>query len=87
MDWLGDIGGLNEALVFIVRVLLYPYTVFSQRSFLLQNLFRFQKSNAGDDDDDDSQDTDPKLRREKKVSGISDNESLLGYLRKTFGNV
>ena len=42
LDWLGDIGGLTDALLLILKIILYPYTVFTQRRFLLTNLFRFQ---------------------------------------------
>lgn len=39
-DWLGDIGGLNDALFIILEVMLLPFKKFAYSSFILTQLFR-----------------------------------------------
>ena len=39
-DWLGDIGGLNDALFIIVEISLISFRKFSLSSFILTQLFR-----------------------------------------------
>ena len=43
LDWLGDIGGLNDALFIILEVALIPFKRFTLGSFVLTRLFRFKK--------------------------------------------
>ena len=46
LEWLGDIGGLTDALILIGKFLLLPFNTFNLSSFLLQNLFRYLPSNV-----------------------------------------
>ena len=41
LDWLGDIGGLNDALFIILEVALIPFKKFALGSFVLTRLFRY----------------------------------------------
>ena len=43
LDWLGDIGGLNDALFIILEFTLIPFKKFTLGSFVLTRLFRFKK--------------------------------------------
>lgn len=45
LDWLGDLGGLYDALFLIVKVILSPISVFSLHSTLLSGFFSFRRSN------------------------------------------
>ena len=69
----------------IVTLLLSPYTIFTQKSFLLRSLFRFQKS--VDIPDEKPEDDAKKPIKEQRAKGIVKNKSLLEYLRKTFEEV
>ena len=40
MDWLGDIGGLIEALSYLFHVVFAPFWKFSYSSFMMSSLFR-----------------------------------------------
>ena len=40
LSWLGDIGGLGEALYYIGHMLVGPFAAFNSKSILLANLFR-----------------------------------------------
>ena len=42
LDWLGDIGGLNDALYIILELALTPFKQFALGSFVLTRLFRFK---------------------------------------------
>ena len=44
LSWLGDIGGLTDALFLIGSFLLSPFKKFKSSSYLLQTLFRYQPS-------------------------------------------
>lgn len=44
LEWLGDIGGLYDALRIIGALLIAPLTSFKVKSELLTNIFRFTKS-------------------------------------------
>lgn len=44
LDWLGDIGGLNDALVLIAQTLLAPASTFALQAKLLSTIFRFRES-------------------------------------------
>ena len=48
LSWLGDIGGLIDALRYAITFLMAPYTAFSAKSKLLRSLFRM-KSHVEDD--------------------------------------
>ena len=48
LDWIGDIGGLNDALVLLIKIILIPYTSFKKESFLLTKIFRFKSSSTPD---------------------------------------
>jgi len=44
LEWLGDIGGLTDALILLGQFFLMPFNKFNLSSFLLTNLFRYQPS-------------------------------------------
>ena len=44
MDWLGDCGGLLDALFFLVDLLVLPFTTFALREKLLSTLALYQTS-------------------------------------------
>ena len=44
LDWLGDLGGLFDALRIICLVLIYPVSTFSLQSTLMSKLFRQRPS-------------------------------------------
>ena len=46
LDWLGDIGGLTEALLFLCKMALLPFLKFEKASFILTRLFRFRSKNT-----------------------------------------
>ena len=61
LDWLGDLGGLFDALRYICAVLVQPVTAFTLKTTLLTAFFRFKPAEskneeqkvAGDDSDGD----------------------------------
>ena len=69
LDWLGDLGGLFDALLYICRMLISPLSVYSLKQTILSNMFRFKSDKVagsrdhGDDgDDDDLGETDIPIR-------------------------
>ena len=44
MEWLGDIGGLYDALRLIGMVIVAPYSSFALKAELLSQVFRFTES-------------------------------------------
>ena len=44
LDWLGDIGGLYDALRLIGLFVVAPFSSFKQKAELLFHVFRFTKS-------------------------------------------
>ena len=44
LSWLGDLGGLVDALYYVTQALMIPYTSYALRSSLLRMLFRLQPS-------------------------------------------
>ena len=44
LEWLGDIGGLFDALRLIGIILMAPFASFKVKNELLSNIFRFAKS-------------------------------------------
>ena len=46
LDFLGDVGGLNDALLIIVQLALFPFFNYEIASFLMTKLFRFKKSES-----------------------------------------
>ena len=42
LDWLGDIGGLADALFIIFQLMLRPYMKFYTARFIVTNLFRLR---------------------------------------------
>ena len=41
LDWLGDVGGLNDALYLIAQMLIFPYTKFYHAAFVMRSIFRW----------------------------------------------
>ena len=60
LDWLGDLGGLFDALLYICRMLISPLSVYTLKQTILTNMFRFKsdKVSRSRDDDDDGDDND-----------------------------
>ena len=48
LDWLGDLGGLLEALMFICAAIIKPLTSFTLKTTLLTSLFRFKEIQQND---------------------------------------
>ena len=44
LDWLGDLGGLFDALKIICQILVYPVSTFSLQATLMSKLFRQRPS-------------------------------------------
>ena len=44
LEWLGDVGGLNDALQIIGSFLVVPVAAFALESNLLSAIFRYRKS-------------------------------------------
>ena len=44
LDWLGDIGGLTDAMMIIVGGLTFPVTTFALKAMLLSSMFRYRES-------------------------------------------
>ena len=51
LDWLGDLGGLYDALYLIFAALISPITMFTLHSTLLTSFFRYRTSNEGEIDE------------------------------------
>jgi hypothetical protein len=47
LEWLGDIGGLLDAMLFIAQLALWPFYNFNVSSYLTERLFR--KKSSSDD--------------------------------------
>ena len=45
LDWLGDIGGFNEALVWIVSAVIYLFQFDMLNQFLIDKLYSYDKEN------------------------------------------
>ena len=61
LDWLGDLGGLFDALLYICRMLISPLSVYTLKQTILSNMFRFKSDKVGrprGDEDDDGNDDD-----------------------------
>ena len=48
LDWLGDMGGLLDALYFIGAIVMTPFSRFALKSELINTMFRFRKSEPTD---------------------------------------
>lgn len=48
-EWLGDIGGLLDAVLVIAELALWHYSKFRFSSFLMTNLFRVKVSSVDED--------------------------------------
>ena len=46
LDWLGDMGGLLDALYFIGKFLIFPFATYALRAQILSSMFRFRSSDA-----------------------------------------
>jgi len=44
LDWLGDLGGLFDALFYFVKMLMFPFSQFTLKSTMLLSLFRLKES-------------------------------------------
>lgn len=44
LDWLGDIGGLNDALMLIIGALTLPVATFALKAKLLSSMFKYRES-------------------------------------------
>ena len=72
-DWLGDCGGLLDALFFLADMLIFPFTSFALRERLLSSLALYQASGAPED----------KTKKKVKKGGLPENE-LLSELARDF---
>ena len=46
LDWLGDCGGLLDALHFIAKIFVSPLSIYALNSKLVSNLVHFKKSKS-----------------------------------------
>lgn len=46
LDWLGDLGGLVDALYYICLTIVAPVAAFSMKAMLLSKIFRFKPIDA-----------------------------------------
>ena len=46
LDWLGDLGGLFDAMRYIAHVLVLPFASFALRTSLLSSFFRILKKDT-----------------------------------------
>ena len=46
LEWLGDVGGLNDSLYIIAQIFLAPFTSFFNSSFMAKNIFRYTKKTS-----------------------------------------
>jgi len=53
LDWLGDLGGLYDALAHTLRFLISPFSAFAVQTTLLTKFFRFKGKPEGPEDADD----------------------------------
>lgn len=54
LDWLGDLGGLYDALLHICGIIISPLSAYTLQATLLSSFFRFkERSNKNNDDDDE----------------------------------
>ena len=47
LEWLGDVGGLNDSLYIIAQMFFLPFTSFYNSSFITKNIFRYKKKTSG----------------------------------------
>ena len=71
MEWLGDIGGLFDALVIIGEFLIGPVSAFTLKASLLNKLFRYTQSLAVID---------------PKIVGVESEEKLKRHMKWDFEN-
>ena len=71
LDWLGDLGGLFEALSYICAVFIQPLTVFTLKTTLLTSLFRFQEQKAPIDDASDSKNMQDEIGASERISSMN----------------
>ena len=76
LSWLGDLGGLIDALYYIIYFLLSPYTSYRLKSKILRGLFRMQPHQENDDPPPPAKENDG---QEHKVS--SDRFKLRSFRR------
>ena len=55
LGWLGDIGGLIDAVCIILKIMLFPITTFNLKSFLLTIMFRLVPSRQSLAEDNDAE--------------------------------
>lgn len=48
LDWLGDMGGLLDALYIMGAIVMTPFSKFALKSELINTMFRFRKSEPND---------------------------------------
>lgn len=54
LDWLGDVGGLYDAVLIIIHVATLPFSTFALRTQLLSSLFRLRERQRNEDRRGDS---------------------------------
>ena len=71
LEWLGDVGGLFDALVIIGEFLVGPISAFALKATLLSKIFRFTQSLAA---------VDP------RIVGVESEEKLKRHMKWDFEN-
>ena len=61
LDWLGDVGGLYDAIMLIMQFATLPISTFALKAHLLSVLFRFRESYKGEEKNDENNSS-PEMR-------------------------
>ena len=88
LDWLGDMGGLLDALYFIGAIFIAPFSRYALNSELINTMFRYRKSEEVEG---------VRLRRTNSVKqssfhrrfsasadGVEDEDTLMNNIRHDF---
>ena len=79
LEWLGDVGGLNDSLFVIAKIILGSFTSFYNSSFLTRKIFRFQ--NKASDQDSYANKTDKESILKAKALQRTDTIEYMTWLK------
>ena len=91
LDWLGDIGGLIDALFLLGQMLILPIATFALNTRIMSSLFRYRATDRDSSNEKDSHEVSnlnlsnrSKLIRKYFDSKDLDDEDLLRRLKRDF---
>ena len=70
LGWLGDLGGLIDALYYIIFFILSPYTSYRLKSKILRGLFRMQPHHEDDEKPPPEPEPEEEKNREAQVNSM-----------------